>query len=125
VCEKENKMPKLRTSDWLDVTVEKDDASKLSAATDLGLPYRSVDVLVTNLATSATVTLHVAKTLDETYYPLYYISLNDGDDDAAITTAGTTAIAVIFPFFGFQYFKICLSAIQTSSDATFKVRGFN
>jgi len=111
-------------SNWETAVIAKDDAGKLSAAVDLGRPYRSLAVIVPTID-SASVTVHVTDVIGGTYQALYYISTNDGDDDAAITTAGVGGITVVFPFFGFQYFKIAVGATQTTAARTFKVRGFD
>ncbi|MDP1614523.1 MAG: hypothetical protein Q8L68_01865 [Methylococcales bacterium] len=114
----------MKFGNWESAVVAKDDAGKLSGAVDLGRPYGSLAVIIPTID-SASVTIHVSDTSDGTYRAIYYISTNDGDDDAAITTAGTGGITVVFPFFGFQHLKIVVGATQTTAAVTFKVRGFN
>jgi hypothetical protein len=115
-------MPNLRCSDWMAAVVA--DEGTLSAAVDLGAPYRSLIVEMPTID-SSTITVTVARTPDDTYRPLSYISLNDGDDDPAIASASTGAITVVFPVFGFQHLKILCGTAQTTSAETFYVRGFN
>ena len=115
-------MPNLRTSGWMSAVVA--DEGTTSAAVDLGAPYRSLAIDIPTID-SSTVTVQVAMTAGDTYKTLYVISLNDGDDDNAITTAGTGGIMVVFPVFGFQYLKILCGTTQSTSAVTFYVRGFN
>jgi len=115
-------MPNLRTSGWMSAVVA--DEGTLSAAVDLGAPYRSLAIEIPTID-SSTVTVTVARTPDDTYRPLSLISLNDGDDDAAICSAATGAIMVVIPVFGFQYLKVLCGTTQSTSAVTFYVRGFN
>ncbi len=115
-------MPNLRHSDWEDAVVA--DEGTLSAAVDLGAPYRSLVIDIPTID-SSTVTVQVARTAADTYKSLYVISISDGDDDPAITTAGTGGIMVVLPVFGFQYLKILCGSAQTTAAVTFYVMGFN
>jgi len=115
-------MPNLRTSGWMSAVVA--DEGTLSAAVDLGAPYRSLAIDIPTID-SSTVTVTVARTPDDTYKALSIISLADGDDDAAITTAATGAIVVVLPVFGFQHLKILCGTTQSTAAVTFYVKGFN
>lgn len=115
-------MPNLRFSNWYSAVVA--DEGTLSAAVDLGAPYRSLQVEIPTID-SSTVTVTVARTTGDTYRPLSYISTNDGDDDPAICSASTGGITVVFPYFGFQYLKVLCGSTQSTSAVTFYVRGFN
>ncbi len=115
-------MPNLRTSGWVTVAVA--DESTASSEIDLGAPYRSLLLEIPTID-SGTVSLQVARVAGGTYRTLSYISLNDGDDDVAVTTAATGAITVLFPFFGCQYFKLLLGKSNTTAAVTFYACGFN
>jgi len=115
-------MPNLRVSDWKAATVAKTRTS--SPAVDMEASYKSLALIIPTID-SATVTLTVSDKYDGTFYPIYSISVNDGDDDPLITTEGTGATATVFPVFGYQFFKVVCGAAQTSAAVTFYARGFN
>lgn len=115
-------MPNLKYSEPKTITIAKDGTT--SSEVDLGMPYRSLALVIPTID-SSTVTVHVSMTSGGTFQALSYISLNDGDDDPAITSAATGAITVVFPVFGFQFFKVVCGSQQTTAAVTFYARGFN
>lgn len=115
-------MPNLRTSEWKTITVAKDGTT--SGEVDLGASYRSLQLVIPTID-SSTVTVSVSTSTGGTFQALSYISLNDGDDDPAIASASTGGITIVFPVFGFQFFKVVCGSAQTTTGRTFYARGFN
>lgn len=115
-------MPNLRTSEWQTITVAQ--SGTTSSEVDLGAAYRSLALVIPTID-SSTVTVSVSTATGGTFQSLSYISMNDGDDDPAIASASTGAITVVFPVFGFQFFKVVCGSAQTSAGRTFYARGFN
>ena len=107
---------------WQTATIAKNGTT--SGAVDLGKPFRSL-LIYTPTIDSATLTLTTAMTADGTFQTLSVISTNDADDDAITATAGTGAINITVPFFGWQHFKIVAGAAQTTAAVTFYVAGYD
>ncbi len=111
-------------SPWKIALIDIDVDDTLSPEVDLGADYEFLMVLIPTI-TSSTVTVHVAKASGDTYFPVYRLDDDSTGDHPQITTAVATAHALTFQIGGVQYIKIKCDTSQTSTDKTFRVRGFN
>ncbi|KKK69186.1 hypothetical protein LCGC14_2936540, partial [marine sediment metagenome] len=96
----------------------------LSAEVDLGGNYEFLTVLIPTI-TNSTVTITVAESSGGTFFPVYDLKAAATGDFAQITTAATTSHEVVFNIGGVQYIKVLCGSTQTTTDKTFRVRGFN
>jgi len=114
-------------SKWLTATIAK--GGTTTNAIDLGESYKQLLVLMPAVD-SAYVTVHIAKEVNGTYFPLWQIAFDDsGDvfmDKPVVTATFTTAThALIFNIGGIRFFKIVASASQTTAERIFYVKGIN
>ena len=82
--------------------------------------FKRVIVMVPTI-TSGTITVHVAKASDGTYFPMYALDDDATGDFAHATSAATNTKAVIFEIGGAQYIKVVFGASQSTLTVT--VRG--
>ncbi len=109
---------------WKTALVDISDDDTLSTEVDLQGYYEFLMVLIPTI-TSSTVTVHVSETSGGTYFPVYVFDGNATGDFAHATTAATTTHAIPFRIGGAQFIKIKCGSTQTTTDKTFRVRGFN
>jgi len=113
----------LRLGSWKTVTIAKDADPAISAETDLGGDFRSVQVYCPAIDT-ATLTVEPSRLTGDT--PVQAYTLAVGGTDAVNTTANrATAGMVIFRDLGARYVSLLLSAVQTTAARTFYIRGID
>jgi hypothetical protein len=108
---------------WKDATVDISADDDLSDAVDLGGEFQDL-LVVWDAITSSTVTVHMAKELAGTYYPLHILDDDATGSFASATTAATTAQAILFHIGCIRFIKIACGSGQ-AADREFHVRGIN
>lgn len=109
---------------WKTALIDISVSTTLSAEVDLGDNYEFLTVLIPTI-TNSTVTVHIAEASGGTFFPVYALDDDATGDFTHATTQATTTHAVVFRIGGVQHIKISCGSAQTSTDKTFRVRGFN
>ncbi len=108
---------------WKDALIDISVSTTLSSAVDLGGEYEFLAVHIPTI-TSSTVTITVGESSTGTFYPAYQLDADATGDLAQITAAATTAHALVFQIGGARFIKILCGSTQTTTDKTFRVRGY-
>jgi hypothetical protein len=114
----------LRTGSWKTVTIAKDANPAVSAETDLGSEFRSVQVYAPAL-NSATITVESSRLTGDTAVQGYVFDSDAAGDYVNTTTARTTAGMDVFKDICARYVTILLGATQTTALRTLYVRGID
>ena len=109
---------------WKTALIDISVSATLSAEVDLGGDYEFLLVLIPTI-TNSTVTVQVAEASGGTFLPVYALDDDATGNFAHATSAATTTMAVTFRIGGVQFIKILCGSAQTTTDKTFRVRGFN
>ena len=109
-------------SEWMDAVVDK--AGTTSHAVDLQAGYKELLVLVPTID-SATTTVHVAKEIGGTYYPVYAFDMDGTGAFAHASTKATTSIALVFKIGGARYVKVVFSDAQNTAERVIPIKGIN
>ena len=114
----------LRIGSWKTITVAKDADPAVSAETDLGAEFRSVQVYAPALD-SAAITIKPSRLTTETAVQGYTFDADATGDYVNTTTARTTAGMNVFKDICARFVTILLDAVQTTVGRTFYVRGID
>jgi len=112
----------LRLGSWRTVTIAKDANPAVSAETDLGAEFRSVQVYAPALD-SASITVKPSRLTADTAVQAYTFDDDDTGDFVKTTTARTTAGMNVFKDICARFVTILLGATQTTLARTLYVRG--
>lgn len=112
----------LRTGSWKTVTIAKDANPAVSAETDLGAEFRSVQVYNPAL-NDAAITIKPSRLTADTAVQGYTLNGAATGDFVNTTTARTTAGMNVFKDICARFVTILLDAVQTTAARTLYVRG--
>ncbi len=112
----------LRLGSWKTVTIAKDADPAVSAETDLGGEFRSVQVNKPAIE-SAAITIKPSRLTADTAVQGYTFDADATGDFVNTTTARASAGMNVFKDMCARYVTILLDAVQTTATVTFYIRG--